>query len=108
MKQKVKNIPWEAIIWIVTLIGLAFISPHQEHFSICPIKNLGYSFCPGCGLGTSVSLAFHGHFKESLATHPLGIFAILVLSFRIIKLFKTQYLTTNNTNNYGERNGNTA
>ncbi|UII27418.1 DUF2752 domain-containing protein [Fulvivirga maritima] len=96
MKKGIKHIPVEAIIWIAALIYLAFISPEEPHFTLCPLKNLNFHFCPGCGLGQSISLAFHGHFIASLKAHPLGIFAIMVLSFRVITLLKTQFITTNN------------
>jgi len=91
MKQKIINIvrflDWELIIWLGGLCYLALLNPDSSgHFSLCPFKNLGFHFCPGCGLGQSISLFFHGRFEESLRTHPLGILAFIVLFSRIIKL----------------------
>jgi hypothetical protein len=78
----------EMIIWIVSLMILAVINPYSSsHFSICPLHNLGFQFCPGCGLGHSVSFLLHGQIIESLHAHPLGIFALVVLSYRIGQLF---------------------
>jgi hypothetical protein len=78
----------EALIWSAGLLILAIYNPGQPHFAICLFQFLGFDFCPGCGLGRSVSLFFHGEILQSLKVHPLGIFATIVLSFRIVKLLK--------------------
>jgi hypothetical protein len=84
----------EAGIWAMALIALALYSPHTEaHVSICPIAAMDWGYCPGCGLGRSMSLVLHGQFAASLAMHPLGIFAVIVLVYRIIRLIsKSQKL----------------
>jgi hypothetical protein len=81
-----RTIPVEAIIWTIALIGLALYTPGTSHFSLCPLSNLGFHSCPGCGLGRSISYFFHGQFACSWATHPFGVFAIVILSYRIISL----------------------
>jgi hypothetical protein len=79
--------PLEAIIWILGLLFLALYHPvHQEHMSICIFHNLGFKYCPGCGLGRSVSFLLHGDITSSLKAHPLGIAAVLILVYRIIQL----------------------
>jgi Protein of unknown function (DUF2752) len=84
-----KIIGLEAAIWISALIFLAFINnPGHTHFTFCPIKNLGFRFCPGCGLGNSISYLLHGDFYNSFLSHPLGSIALAVLIFRIIHLIK--------------------
>ncbi len=71
------------------LLYLALTDPSASaHFSFCVFNRLGIEHCPGCGLGHSISYLFHGDFYTSFATHPLGIFAVLVLSLRIYSLFK--------------------
>lgn len=96
MKQILK-FPIEAIIWIIGLIILMIYSPGEgEHFTICPFYHLGFEHCLGCGLGRSISLFFHGEIVASLQAHPLGILAVIILSFRIFKLTKTHL------NLYGE------
>ena len=88
----------EALIWIAALIFLALIEPAEStHFIICPFSAMGIDFCPGCGLGRSVSYFLHGDFSTSLAVHPLGIFALIVLTTRVISLIKI------NWSNYGKR-----
>jgi hypothetical protein len=83
-----KRINIELIFWIGGLLWLAFMNPSESHFTLCPIKNLGFSFCPGCGLGHSISFLFHGQIKESFHQHPLGIFALAVILWRVFKLIK--------------------
>jgi hypothetical protein len=87
-QDMLKRFPFEALCWLTGLLSLAFSDPSSPHFSLCPLKNMGFDFCPGCGLGTSVSLLFHGQIADSLHAHPMGIFAVIVLSFRIINLTK--------------------
>jgi hypothetical protein len=79
----------EAFIWIAGLIFLAFIpASDSTHFTICPLNNLGFDFCPGCGLGNSISLLFSGDILASIHSHPLGIFALIIILTRIISLIK--------------------
>ena len=97
MRQKIivflNCIKLEAIIWIAGLLVLAINNPvSNHHFSICPIKNLGLSFCPGCGLGESISHLFRFQLIESFSAHPLGIFAFVILMHRIFFLFRKSYL----------------
>ena len=82
-------IGFEASIWILGLAYLLLIhSPGETHFTICPIANLGFNFCPGCGLGNSISYLFNGDVVSSFKSHPLGIFAVIVISIRIFSLIK--------------------
>lgn len=81
-----RHIPLEAVIWTLALIVLAIYTPTGDHIVICPLANLGFDFCPGCGLGRAISFLFRGDVKHSFEAHPLGIFALIVLSFRIVKL----------------------
>ncbi|MCF8365499.1 MAG: DUF2752 domain-containing protein [Bacteroidales bacterium] len=89
----------ELIIWVVIIILLFLPLPAEQHFTLCPLKNMGFDYCPGCGLGRSCNMAMHGKIIESLTMHPFGIFAIIVILFRIyslinirIKPFKTKAL----------------
>jgi len=82
-------IGFEASTWILGLFYLLLIHiPGESHFTICPLSNLGFEFCHGCGLGNSISYIFRGDFITSFHSHPLGIFALLVIAFRIITIIK--------------------
>ncbi|MEJ2193504.1 MAG: DUF2752 domain-containing protein [Ignavibacteriaceae bacterium] len=91
----------ESAIWISGIFFLAFINnPAEVHFTLCPFANLGLEFCPGCGLGNSISYLFHGELSNSFYSHPLGLFALIILITRIIHLIKFnwsgngKYITT--------------
>jgi len=82
-------IGFEALVWILGIAYLLFIHiPGDTHFTICPLSNLGLKFCPGCGLGNSISYIFKGDLISSFYSHPLGIFALLVITFRIFTIIK--------------------
>lgn len=78
----------EAYIWLFALIFLAFQDPGNIHFSLCPLKNAGWNFCPGCGLGRSVSFLFRGEISNSIQCHPLGVFAVAMIISRIVQVFR--------------------
>lgn len=89
MIRKLKSFPWEAVIWIAGFVFLASMPVGEgTHFTICPISRAGFDFCPGCGLGKSIGYLFHGKISESFHAHPLGILAVIVLTFRILHLIK--------------------
>jgi hypothetical protein len=79
----------ESIIWLSAFIYLLLINPYStNHFSFCIYKFLGFDFCPGCGLGLSISYLFHLDFINSWSSHYLGIPAFIIIMYRIIVLFK--------------------
>ncbi|MEJ2104328.1 MAG: DUF2752 domain-containing protein [Ignavibacteriaceae bacterium] len=87
-----KIIGFEALVWVIGLTYLIFInSPETAHFTICPFANLGIEFCPGCGLGNSISYLFVGDFVASFHSHPLGIFALLIIIIRILTIIKNNW-----------------
>ncbi|MBT1702981.1 DUF2752 domain-containing protein [Chryseosolibacter indicus] len=89
----------EGFCWVLALVALAFYDCSSgTHFTICPLAFAGIDWCPGCGLGRSISLLFHGEIKESITMHPLGMFAVIILIFRIFILTKNHFKT------YGSRN----
>jgi hypothetical protein len=82
----------EAWIWLFGLFFLACVTPSGDpHYSFCLFKNLGISFCPGCGLGRSISLLLHGQVLQSIHAHPLGIIALPILMHRIVVLFRYSF-----------------
>lgn len=77
----------ELIIWVSALVYLALIDPFaSKHLDLCVFHNIGIEFCPGCGLGRSIAMLFEGEFVEAFKTHPLGLVAVAILSYRIFSL----------------------
>lgn len=73
-------------MWIIALFLLYNISPEGEHLSMCPLYNLGFDFCPGCGIGRSIFHVLHFDFIESFSQHFLGVFALTMILYRIFNL----------------------
>ncbi len=81
----------ELILWIAIIILLFLPMPAETHFTLCPLQNAGFDHCPGCGLGRSANMALRGDIINSLRMHPFGIFAIIVIVFRIFALSSNIY-----------------
>jgi ABC-type Fe3+-siderophore transport system permease subunit len=80
---------FELVFWVTAMLCLAFTSPQAtSHFTLCPLKLMGITWCPGCGLGHSIIYLFHGQLGDSLHAHWLGIPAVLVIFHRIYVLAK--------------------
>ncbi|HEV8080122.1 MAG TPA: DUF2752 domain-containing protein [Chitinophagaceae bacterium] len=93
---------FELVFWLTALISLALMTPGIDaHYSLCVFKLLGLNFCPGCGLGHSISYLFHGDMEASIAAHPLGVFAVLIIVCRIYKLLQLHLFTKKLNNHYG-------
>lgn len=90
----IKQVPVELIFWIIALTLLAVAEPqdHKQvnHFSLCPLANLGLNWCPGCGLGRAITQFFHGNLTESIRQHWFGIPAVLIIGYRIVILGSAQ------------------
>ncbi|MCH7401918.1 DUF2752 domain-containing protein [Belliella kenyensis] len=92
-----RKLPFELIFWIGALIGILRIDPYSgDHFSLCPLDSLGFTWCPGCGLGRSMSLLSKGDFHASWSMHPLAMFAFAVIIFRIYELIRNFKTTQHN------------
>ncbi|WP_235208330.1 DUF2752 domain-containing protein [Saccharicrinis fermentans] len=75
---------------------MSISDPHAHaHYSLCLIKNSGLDFCPGCGLGHSLGFLFRGEIANSFHSHPLGIFALIILTYRIFQIFKNNHKNAN-------------
>lgn len=73
--------------WMLGLLLLAGLEPGGEHlFSLCPVSWVWQSGCPGCGLGRSIAYLFRGEIMSSWQAHPLGVPALLLLSWRVTGL----------------------
>jgi hypothetical protein len=93
MKNQLFHFPFEALVWLIGLACIALLDPTHDHFSICPFTQIGFDFCPGCGLGRSIGYLFRGEFIQSFKTHPLGLLAVTILTLRTITLTKNYLLS---------------
>jgi Protein of unknown function (DUF2752) len=97
MRRFLSIVGIEPIVWIAAFVFLAIHNPYtQSEFSFCPLKNIGFHYCPGCGLGRSVSFLLHGDVASSFRTHILGIPATIILTFRTLTLL-TKTIKRNKT-----------
>lgn len=96
--RMLSDIPLELVFWIGGIIAIMFIDPFSStHFSLCPLDQLGFEWCPGCGLGRSMNLLARGEIKASWSMHPLASLAYVVILSRIWQLIKN----LKHTHNYG-------
>ena len=95
---------FELTAWIIALVLLAFMAPTTDaHYSFCFFKFIGIKYCPGCGLGHSISYLFHGNPKASFNAHPLGGFAVIIILARIYKLSSLHIFSRLKKYNYGQQ-----
>ena len=95
---------FEVTAWMAALVLLAFMNPRSDvHYSFCLFKFIGIKFCPGCGLGHSISYLFHGDLRASFQAHPLGWFAVIVILARIYQLSSLHIFPHFKKYNYGQQ-----
>lgn len=86
------------IEWVAFFIGLvlmASMNPYETGETFCLFERIGISFCPGKGLGHSIAFLFRGEFTQALHANMLGPVAVIILSLRIMSIWKELY--TNKT-----------
>lgn len=76
----------EATFWTMALVWLALAPMGDTHFTLCPLGAIGWSWCPGCGLGHAIHALFHGHWHASWQHHPFALPAVIILLHRIVSL----------------------
>ena len=94
----------ELLFWITGLTALFFLAENVPGNSLCVFSLVGFGHCPGCGLGHAIHYALHLKLAVSFQSHPLGIFAVLVIFNRIKQLInpvKPKYETK--SNHHGSR-----
>ena len=101
MKTRLR-MPIELIFWIVALVILANGDVREQqtaaHFTLCPLANLGFACCPGCGIGRSITALFHGNLGLSFHLHWFGLPAVIILLYRISILIRLQFSTSRKNN----------
>ena len=86
--KHLRVISLELVFWILALTLLATANPHEHHFTLCPLANLGFGWCPGCGLGRSITAIFNADLNASFRCHWFGVPALLIILHRIYQLGK--------------------
>lgn len=92
VRRAQRFVPWEALVWIGGVTAMATMDPAGAHlFRLCPLDALGFTFCPGCGLGHSVAYLARGAVMKSVHAHPLGGPAVLILIGHSGRLIRQTY-----------------
>jgi hypothetical protein len=101
LKQKANmkfrdHIPIELLLWIFGLILLAAADLRHDlsghHMTLCPLANLGFNWCPGCGLGRSIAHLLHGNVVASWNFHWFGLPALVIICYRVYTLMKLELI----------------
>ncbi|OKS88983.1 DUF2752 domain-containing protein [Mucilaginibacter polytrichastri] len=82
---------FELIFWIMAIMALGLCNPATgSHFTLCPLKLLGFGWCPGCGIGHAITYLLHGDTGKSFKAHWLGLPALAIILYRICNLIYLQ------------------
>jgi hypothetical protein len=87
-----RKINIELIAWPLALILLYFMNLGKDAGSLCLLKNLGFPFCPGCGLGHGIHYFLHGQWAAAIRHHWLSPLIVVVLLYRTMQLARLQYI----------------
>lgn len=92
--------------WLVFSIGLlllAIMNPGDAGVSLCLFEWLGIEYCPGEGLGHSISYTFRGDISAAFEAHLAGPAAVLILILRIVFIWKNMitFKLTDNKEHHG-------
>ena len=108
LKSKLKqyfnrHFEWGALA--AGLIIMAMMNPYipQGH-TWCLFEWAGIPFCPGHGLGHSVSFIFRGDWHNAMQANIMGPFAIVILIGRIGALLKQNYINPKDKKYYHDAN----
>lgn len=77
--------------WMVFLFGLilmATMNPYTDGTSFCLFDFMGFTLCPGEGLGHSIAFLFRGEIKMALEANLMGPLVVVGLSARILSIWK--------------------
>lgn len=83
---------FELLFWAAALIALALSNPAEpSQYSLCPLKLMGITWCPGCGIGHAIAWLFRGDIKSSFHAHWLGLPALIIIGYRIYTLGRAAF-----------------
>jgi hypothetical protein len=90
------------ITWLLVLVFLYCMDSSQQAPSLCLFKLIGFSSCPGCGIGHAIHYALHFNFSRSMAEHIFGIPAAIGILYQVVAPF----LKTKNNKSVNEHRTN--
>lgn len=71
----------------MAILALGVTNPAADsHFILCPFRLAGITWCPGCGIGHSISWLLHGNIHNAFRAHWLGIPALVIILYRMSEL----------------------
>lgn len=88
-----KHLEW--VVFTVGLIALAAMSPDTDGTSFCLFDFFGFPYCPGEGLGHSISYTFRGDLSSAFEENIAGPIAVVVLTLRIMYLVNKNVILPN-------------
>ena len=77
----------EPVCWLTALLALFLTDFSDETFSFCLFKFVGFTTCPGCGIGRAIHYALQFKFQQSFQSHWFGIPATFILLYHIATSF---------------------
>lgn len=77
----------EAGIWIAGLVAVCLADPTQKSLvDLCVFKLVGFSGCPGCGLGHALGFLARGEWILAIQSHWMSPAVAVILVSRICTL----------------------
>lgn len=86
--MKIINKHSEWVVFLAGLLLMATMNPYSTGTSWCLIDFLGFTYCPGTGLGHSIAFLFRGEIINSLEANLIGPLVVVGLSFRVLQIWK--------------------
>jgi hypothetical protein len=76
----------EQMVWKSGLQALFFMNAETTQPTFCILSNIGFSHCPGCGIGHAIHDVLHFQFWQSFQSHWMGLPAVVIIFFRMHQL----------------------
>jgi hypothetical protein len=88
IERKISRQGWLVLTGVPALFFCAYmlaLYPPILKAPLCAVKMFLGLDCPGCGITRSLVQLTHGHFRESVRMHPLGVFLALWLCYMFLR-----------------------
>lgn len=88
LDKRISRQGWLVLTGVPALFVCAYmlaLHPLILKAPLCAVKMFLGLDCPGCGITRSLTQLTHGHFRESIRMHPLGIFLALWLCYMFLR-----------------------